>query len=276
MPELNSPYWQGYAGLLQHLGLGTAKPDRLPAVAGLNSLLDQYVLPKAGKSIRFVPAQHLPAVAYEEHIYRTGEISTREDNWHDLFNALVWARFPCIKAALNDRHFAEIQRGNVTTRGKVRDAITLFDECGVVVIGDREESLWALAERTWQQLFCQDRSDWQQHLRVFVMGHALLEKFLSPYKSLTAQVMVFRDVSGFLQKEDEWQTEQLDQILASQIQAGDRLRSSSELSPLPLMGIPGWWLAEPQDDGFYADEQVFRPPPTGFSPAKIDPLEIDA
>ena len=34
------------------------------------------------------------------------------------------------------------------------------------------------------------------------------------------------------------------------------------LSPLPLAGVPGWWLkAEQESDGFYDDLQVFRPPP---------------
>ena len=72
MSGLNSPCWQGYAGLLQRLGLDTALPDRLPAAAELNSLLDQHLLQKTGKPIRFVPAGQLTAVAYEEHIYRTG------------------------------------------------------------------------------------------------------------------------------------------------------------------------------------------------------------
>lgn len=272
--DLNHPCWQGYVGLLQSLGLDTATPDYLPAAAELNRLLEQQILQKVGKPIRFVSAEQLPGVNYEEHIYHNGEISTRANNWHDLFNALVWARFPRIRVAMNACHFEEIQRGNTETRGPVRDALTLFDECGVIVVGDQPAPLQALADRNWQQLFLEHRSAWQHNLQVFVLGHALLEKFLDPYKALTAQVMIFRVKTGFLQQPDGQQAEQLDGLLASQIQAGLRLRSSAELSPLPLMGIPGWWPGAPQDEDFYADEQVFRRPSTGFRPATVYPLEM--
>ena len=234
----------------------------------------QHILQKIGKPIRFVPAEQLPAVAYEEHISQTGEISTRADNWHDLFSALAWVRFPRIKAAMNARHFAEIQRGNSVTRGPVRDALTLFDECGVIVVGDQHAPLQVLAERNWQQLFREHRSSWQYNLRVFVVGHALLERFLKPYKAITAQVMIFQAKTDFLQQADERQAEQLDKLLATQIQTGLSLRSSAELSPLPLMGIPGWWSGGPQDEDFYVDEQVFRRPVSDSSPAVVYPLGI--
>ena len=37
-------------------------------------------------------------------------------------------------------------------------------------------------------------------------------------------------------------------------------RAPADLAPLPLMGIPGWWTSGDQDDRFYADRAVFRPP----------------
>jgi hypothetical protein len=33
-----------------------------------------------------------------------GEVATRPDNRHDLFNALIWLAFPRSKAAINRRH----------------------------------------------------------------------------------------------------------------------------------------------------------------------------
>ena len=38
------------------------------------------------------------AIEYESRIAETGEIATRENNWHDLFNALVWLSFPAPRA----------------------------------------------------------------------------------------------------------------------------------------------------------------------------------
>jgi hypothetical protein len=272
--DLEHRWWREYASLLQRLGLGDDLPDCLPDAVELNNLLGQQILQKAGRSIRFVSSDQLPNVNYEEHIFRTGEVSTRVNNWHDLFNALAWARFPHIKTAMNASHMAEIQRGNTAGRGPVRDALTLFDECGAIVVGHQREPLRALAERNWQQLFCDHRSAWLRNLQVFVLGHALLEKFLNPYKAISAQVLIFQVEAGFLQQDDDLQAEQIDRQLAAQIQAGCRLRCSAELSPLPLMGIPGWWPLGMQDEGFYRDTRVFRPPPEGFERVDIHSLGV--
>lgn len=268
-----APYWQGYQSLLQQLFSTVGMDAALPDCDALNRVLAGRITEQSGKLVRFVPAEQLPAIAYEEHIFSTGEISTRQDNWHDVFNALAWGRFPCIKAAMNARHHGEIQQGRSTDRGPVRDALTLFDECGVIVVGDDEQALRALAQRDWNQLFCERRPAWQANLRVFILGHALLEKFLNPYKALTAQVLIFRSRPEFLQQEDSTQAGQLDRILATRISSGQTLCSSAELSPLPLMGIPGWWQDEVQDEAFYADRKVFRAPPPGFIPAAVHPLE---
>lgn len=276
MPDLSTPYWRGYTGLLQQLGLDGVPREVLPDTDVLKQLLEKQIVQRTGKPIRFVPDPPPRGVSYEEHIAQTGEVSTRQDNWHDLFNALVWARFPGIKAALNLRHCEEIRQGNGENRGPVRDALTLFDECGMIVVGDLESPLRALAIRNWQQLFLQHRSAWQRHLQVFVVGHALLEKFLKPYKGITAQVMIFQAEAGFLQQPDEPQAEQLDKLLGAEIRAGLRLLSSAELSPLPLMGIPGWWPGGLQDEDFYSDEQVFRFPAVDSRPATIHTLENTA
>jgi len=49
---------------------------------------------------------------YEERIARKGAIATRAENWHDLFNALIWLRYPSLKRALNARQMDEIARGH--------------------------------------------------------------------------------------------------------------------------------------------------------------------
>jgi hypothetical protein len=65
----------------------------------------------------------------------------------------------------------------------------------------------------------------------------------------------------------------LDDSLAGQINAGERLRSSAELSPLPLMGIPGWQSEGLQDEVYYGDKKVFRPPAPGFQLAPLLSIE---
>jgi hypothetical protein len=78
--------------------------------------------------VRFVPHDALPfGEAYEAHIFRTGEVPTR-DNLHDFFNGLAWLHFPQAKRRLNELQAGEIdKRGIGAHRGPLRDALTLFD-----------------------------------------------------------------------------------------------------------------------------------------------------
>jgi hypothetical protein len=79
---------------------------------------------------------------YEPRIFLKGEIPTRRNNWHDFFNALIWATFPKTKAALNMRHFIAYDEMIVSlpfqktgkNRTREQDRLTLFDEGGAIVI----------------------------------------------------------------------------------------------------------------------------------------------
>ena len=94
--ELSRLFWEDYRDSLLSLD-----GESFPGVRKLNSLLPAGLSSRGECPIRFVPAHQLPAVDYEKHIFITGEVSTREKNWHDLFNALVWSRFPSLKVAMN-------------------------------------------------------------------------------------------------------------------------------------------------------------------------------
>ena len=197
---------------------------------------------------------------YEKHIFITGEVSTREKNWHDLFNALVWSRFPSLKVAMNAVHVRELGSGEDGRRGIQRDALTLFDESGVIVISSNKKYLVELARRDWMAVFRQNAAAWSDEIKVFVVGHALLEKFPQPYKSVTAHALLLRLDDLLMEKPRETLLKMLDEMLAENLFAGSILDSPAGLSPLPLMGIPGWWIAHEQNDDFYADQQVFRSP----------------
>jgi hypothetical protein len=64
----------------------------------------------------------------------------------------------------------------------------------------------------------------------------------------------------------------LDQWLAAEITGGAVLSRPTCLSPLPLIGIPGWWPDLCQDDAFYADRSIFRPMRKGKGPAPVHAL----
>ena len=201
--------------------------------------------------VRFVPQSALPdGTAYEQFIFDTGSVPTRT-NLHDAFNGLCWHRFPQTKLGLNRLQAAEIARAGVgAVRGPLRDALTLFDENAALLQAPPE--LWeALLARDWQRLFLDQRGLWAQS-RLVVFGHALLEKLVSPYKSITAHVLRWPVPPGLGADLSAW-----DAWLAQAVSA-DRLQAKP-FTPLPVLGVPGWWPAN-ADPAFYADTTVFRPP----------------
>jgi hypothetical protein len=203
----------------------------------------------AATSVKFVPQSALPeGQAYEDFIFKTAQVPTR-DGLHDFFNGLCWHRFPLAKSCLNQLQAAEIEaQGIRPTRGPVRDALTLFDEN--VVLMHAPDAVWAaLQARDWVKLFVDLRDQWQQvHLVLF--GHALLEKLITPYKSITGHV--YR-VAPEVNPHDE---AALDAWLVQDLQPAKLATKPYE--PLPVLGIPGWWPAN-ADRAYYDDVQVFRP-----------------
>ena len=111
--------------------------DRWPTLAELSALAEG-VKTSRGKPVRFVRARERndrERRYYEQHIADTGEVETRE-NWHDLFNALAWITYPKSKARINAQHAAILEEGGeaeARKRSPERDALTLFDEGGVIV-----------------------------------------------------------------------------------------------------------------------------------------------
>jgi len=256
------PCWQDYLPFLQCIA-----GEDFPSCDQINAMLPGGLRSEAGQSIRFVPSDQLADAAYERRIYTTGRVSTRPDNLHDLFNALVWMRFPHIKIAMNTMHFHSWSEQRVGTRGRVRDALTLFDECGVIVYSNQLELLTALAARRWRDAFL--ANNFSTHVQTSICGHAMLEKYLAPYKSMTAKALLVHVDEDFLKLTMPEMLTRLDSELAAEMLAGKLLTSPACLTPLPLAGIPGWWPLGKQDDGFYNDPLVFRPPHEDLEPVRV-------
>ncbi len=113
-------------------------PGRWPTHEDLTALAAGVVTSR-GMPVRFVPPRTQRDEGrpyYELHIAESGEVETRPENWHDLFNALAWIAFPKAKAAINAQHAAMLAEGGeeeARRRSPARDALTLFDEGGVAV-----------------------------------------------------------------------------------------------------------------------------------------------
>ena len=260
--ETDLPYWQDYLPFLQHI-----KGRNFPTCEQLNALLPTGLKSESGHAIHFVSSDLLGNDAYEHRIYTTGQVSTRPDSWHDLFNALVWVRFPRIKTAMNALHFHAFSRQLKGSRGQLRDALTLFDECGVIVFSDCMDSLNALAQRRWTQAFQTDA--FSTRMKLAISGHAMLEKYLSPYKAMTAKAILVHLSKKKFELTREQQLIFLDRFIAENLRNEKCLTRPACLAPLPLAGIPGWWQGEKQDTQFYNDLLVFRPPTDDLVPAPV-------
>lgn len=169
-------------------------------------------------------------------------------------------------------------------RGPLRDAATLFDENGAYVFrrdateeaqrGDAQPgsvqpgdapsgSDWparALRDRDWPALFIDGRERFRREVEVMVVGHSLYEKLLAPYKAICAHAwVVASDCGSSLAVGARLQvctrSDDLEAAAARQLRS-DTLRASN-LLPLPVLGVPGWWPAN-EARGFYDDAKVFR------------------
>lgn len=231
--------------------------DDWPGLDALNTLATEVELSNAGGlPVRFQRQdQRCGQRDYETGILATGQVPTREANWHDLLNALCWLSFPRTKAELNRVQCGAIQPGH--PRGPVSDAATLFDESGLVLAGPDAELGRLLAERRWheafvtrREAFVTRREAWSQ-TRAYVVGHAVLEKLLAPWSGITAKCLFVTletpspDIAT------------LDTQVAARWRDGSISRPA-QLFPMPVLGIPGWWPANENPD-FYADQKVFRP-----------------
>jgi Protein of unknown function (DUF3025) len=209
--------------------------------------LQPQALNEAGRApVAFVPQADLPeGQAYEDFIFATGQVPTRE-GLHDFFNALCWMHFPLAKKRLNQLQATEIARSGVgQVRGPVRDAATVFDENALLI--QTSDAVWAaLTAHHWQEALVDRRSEWA-NTRLWTFGHAALEKLVQPYKSIT--VHLWRVPQGV-------DASALDAWLAQDLTV-EKL-AQKPFSPLPVLGVPGWWVAN-KDTDFYADVSVFRP-----------------
>jgi hypothetical protein len=210
----------------------------------------------SGLPLRFAP--DAPASGYERHIGACGAVPTRAANWHDLFNALAWFAWPKAKAALNARHVRELEAStDPRMRGPARDALTLFDESGLVVLCANPRLRELLENHAWVELFRLRRGAVARDMRFLAFGHALLEKLLDPYPAITAKCWFLDARRDELDAAPDALVALADRRMAEMLMHVADL-SPASLPPLPVLGIPGWSEDNERAD-FYFDRATFRP-----------------
>lgn len=243
-----------------------------PTLAALNELAKNSPIGAATRMPRFV-AQTSGLIGdglhYEQRIAERGQIATREHNWHDLLNALVWLRFPALKAALNARQVGEIVQVGTKQRSRAQCALTHFDEAGVIVLLRDPDLLGLWDAHDWHGLFWSERSAWHDgRIQVLVFGHALLEHALRPDQLLVGKAIALVIAGQNAKVEDA-----AVRFLADAIRHGKLLNDPQELRPLPLSGIPAWH-ADNAAEIFYQAAPCFRPLRRGRSYPSVPRLEF--
>ncbi len=248
--------WHGHAGFPGRDAFAAALATAGPVSNARGRPLLPGVLPEGGG-----------ALAYERSVRDEGVLGVRTDDWHDLMNLLVWCVFPTSKARLNAGHLAAANGGadigatGTTAAGAAprrsprRDALTLFDENGLLVASADPSLVELLRGFRWRELFVDRRADACRSMRFLVFGHGLLDKARAPFIGLTAHALVLDAPPALLAQPAPEIAAALDGELALAI---DRLASPRDLAPLPVLGIPGWWPAN-DAPAFYDDARYFRP-----------------
>lgn len=258
---MSSARWSGplhaaYRTLLQELdragGADPATPPCAPSAATMDALAARTGRPLtlAAGAIHFRP-DPLCGTDYESTIARTACVPTRDQCWHDTFNALVWLRYPHIKAAMNARHCEARASAGAPGRGPVRDALTLFDEEGLALISDDAALLDALYAQRWREAM-HDRRPALARATLHVIGHALLDKARMPFPGLCAKVLLLHADAAPLE------CAAFDLWLAGRIRAAAWPACPRDLRPLPVLGLPGM-TPDNLHAGYFDDARQFRP-----------------
>lgn len=169
-----------------------------------------------------------------------GRIPTRERSWHDTFNVLAFVGFPRAKAALH-RRCLELQRARVgkPPRSREEDALTLIDETSLVFAGTAE-AIAALQQAREDRVLAKiDRVVRAHGIRVFVLGHALLEHLALDRPPIGAGVLAIT-IEGPVDRP------QLDRALAERITTGGFPRPQlSPTLPWPDPIVDSWLAGHP-------------------------------
>lgn len=234
-----------------------------PTTSELSALLTEAA-PDArsggGAPIRFAPPTG-EADGYEARIFATGEVPTRPGDWHDFFNALAWCAWPRNKACCNRLHLAEIdarREAGLSGRGPVRDALTQFDECGIVVVSSDPEIPALLAAHEWEEAFWRRRDALRTSTQFLVFGHGTWDQLRAPFFGLCAKALYRAVPPDWHNLDTPARLADTDAWLERHLTERHHSLSPRAFSPLPLLGIPGV-TPESESAGYYRDTRQFRP-----------------
>lgn len=179
--------------------------DSFPSCEALTALSEQERLRRAPSAspLEFVPAvkksrrakrtQLVLDELYDGSIHLRGQVPCLHHSYHDLFNALAFSAYVRSKRALHARQFNALKAwaGDAPKlpgrRTREQDALTIFDEGGVVVL------LEPGMMRTWRtsdQPLSLSAHQPKSGALPLLFGHALVEHLFDGHTQIRASALV--------------------------------------------------------------------------------------
>jgi hypothetical protein len=188
--DLRSPEWPTLADYARHLEDFRLRCSRQSMPLGVAASPERSRRQKRAK----LELEEL----YDGRIALTGQVYCLSESYHDLFNIIVFAAFPQAKRALHARQFRalrswlEPQNAELPTRlpgrrTREQDALTLFDEGGVVLAVSEEERARIGNRREPVQVEPFNPRSGRVPL---LFGHALLEHLHDGHRALRASGLI--------------------------------------------------------------------------------------
>lgn len=229
------------------------------------SSLTSPIKTQSGQTLKIVQQDGKPghfSEHYAPRIYTSGEIQTRTENWHDFFQFLTWFMFPKTKAIINSIHIPAAQsrietQTDLGRRSPVENMLSLFDEGGAVILCSDESLLQLIRDFKWKELFWQRRDELNSKLKLITFGHALYEKGLAPYVGMTANCILLYVDENLMKQTKQQQLNWIDNQLAQIFSDGSLYKKPKDLSPFPLLGLPGW-DDDNESESYYDNVDYFR------------------
>lgn len=185
---------------------------------------------------------------YDAHIFRRGQIPSRERNWHDFFNMAIWRTFPFAKAAINRAQYEALLRWLPGTSGAKlpgarlpeQDTLALLDEGGVLVAvsGAASDDAPPLSEADAAIAMDEGRAT------VVLFGHALLEHLVTGHGEVRGASVIL--AAHAWPKEKPAFLAALDVALARSVERGVSVRRGERGLSLALARTHAFTSSSPQ------------------------------
>jgi hypothetical protein len=176
---------------------------------------------------------------YDARITLDDEVPTRERDWHDLFNALCFTTFPRSKRALHARQFralaARVEPNAMRlppARTPEQDALTLFDEGGVVLAAEPAIALQLMAAKGAERAELCRQLCAEERTQIVPFGHAIFEHLVEGLRCPGGCTQVLA-VSPFAPGSPGW-LQRLDLQLSAAIEDPARFVSPRECAHVRL------------------------------------------